>query len=174
MNFKKKLAIWSLVMVLVLGLGFASIPPAKAQFVLSSAWDYPDEYGQGIAGYFLLENSSGAWWPFPGSMIVPTNDSIFEVEAGCSIGLDVRVTLNYTYFELTHPDDFLLGLNYIRLNVTVITPLETVFSQSNFTYDDLGGEDDGVWWYSQEVFFDFITELGEIYTATITYEIYDI
>ena len=35
MNTKKKLAIWALVMVLVLGLGFASIPPANARLVLN-------------------------------------------------------------------------------------------------------------------------------------------
>jgi hypothetical protein len=35
MNLKKKLSIWVLVMVLVFGLGFASVPPAKARLVLN-------------------------------------------------------------------------------------------------------------------------------------------
>lgn len=171
MNKMKVCLLTTLIVSMIL---FVPIQPAKAQFTISTAWEYPDEYGQGIAFFGFQENSSGEWWNFPGPMIEPTNDSIFEVESGISIGLDVRVTLNYTYFGLSHPDDFLLGLNYFRLSVIVMTPLETVFSQSNFTYDDLGGQsEEGIWWYSQEVFFtDFLTVTGELYTANVYYEVF--
>jgi len=67
MNVKKKLAILSVVMIIVFGLGFASIPTAKAQFVL--AWDYGDagsdnydEYGQGLYMYVVLENATDTEW----------------------------------------------------------------------------------------------------------------
>lgn len=175
MNTQKTVLTYMMIGLIVIGLVAFTIPQAKAQFTISTAWEHPDEYGQGIAGFFFQENSSGEWWTITaGGMILPTNDSIFEVESGISIGLDVRVTLNYTYFGLSHPDDFLLGLNYFRLSVIVTTPLETVFSQSNFTYDDLGGQsEEGIWWYSQEVFFTgFLTVTGELYTANVCYEIY--
>ena len=168
-NNKKIIALIS--MVFVCTMLFVSISPAKAQFVLAS-WDFPDEYGQGIYGFFLQENSTGAWWTVPGAIILSTYDTEFEFEAGFALGLDVRILLNYTLLGLTHPDDKTLGLNYVRLNVTVTNAYETVFSQQNFTYDGLSGlYETGIWWYSQEVFFDFILTSG-IYTATVTYEIF--
>jgi len=93
----------SIVVLLVVGLLVAAIPPAKAQFVIAS-WDFPDEYGQGIYGFFPLENSSGDWWPYSGPMIYFDNDTI--------------------------------------------------------------------WYFSEEVYFDFLTVSGEIYTVTVTYEVY--
>ena len=163
----------SIVVLLVVGLLVAAIPPAKAQFVIAS-WDFPDEYGQGIYGFFPLENSSGDWWPYSGPMIYFDNDTILDAEIGISLGLDVRVYLNYTLLNLTHPDDMALGPNYFRLNVTVMNNLgSTIFSQNNFTYDDLCGfVETDIWYFSEEVYFDFLTVSGEIYTATVTYEIF--
>ena len=177
----KRKKIYSCVIVLLLAMVFLvatipqtrvqSIPQAKAQFVIAS-WDFPDEYGQGIYGFFILENSTGVFFPVAGPLIVSSNSSIFEMDAGIAIGFDVRVVLNDTLLGLTFPDDVALGLNYFRLNVTVTTLSETVFSQANFTYDDLNGAHGDLWYYSQEVEFDFLLVSGHIYTVTITYEVY--
>ena len=157
------------------------IQPAKAnpKFVLST-WDFPDEYGQGIYGFFFDENSTGVFIPVGGPIILSTNDSIFEFDAGFALGMDVRVNVNYTLLGLEEPDpedplsiEYHPALNYIRLNVTVTAVSEIVFSQSNITYDELGGDTgDGVWYYSYVVEFDFINVAGTVYVITLTYEVY--
>ena len=156
----------------------APIPQAKAQFVMAS-WDYPDEYGQGVYGFFVLDNSSGSFMPWSGPIILPDNASIFEAEAGISLGLEMRITVNYTFLGLEDPDPYNHSaelhpaLNYVRLNVTVTALAEVVFSQDNFTYNlEAGDMGDGVWYYGQEVFFDFLTVSGTVYIVTVTYEVY--
>ena len=153
---------------------------AQSVFVIAG-WDYPDEYGQGIYGYFFLENSSGVWLTVGGPIIDASNSSTYEFDVGISIGLDVRVTVNYTFLGLDAPDPYNYtaeeqpALNYLRLNVTVTSINGTVFAQQNFTYDELGGEiGGGVWYYSELVYFDFLNTMGEVYIVTVTYEIYGV
>ena len=180
--YKRRIAVCvSVIMILTISVLVASnYPPEStvkeleqpAKFVLSS-WDYPDEYGQGIYGFFLRENSTGVFLPSPDWIIRPENDTEFEFEGGFSIKLDVRVTLNYTFFGLTHPDDIELGINYIRLNVIVTSVGQPVFSQQNFTYNDLSGlVETGIWYYSYIVVLNFILVGGEIYKTVLTYEIF--
>jgi len=181
MKTRTPIIVWSIIIVLMVGIGFSTIPPAKATFVLADAWEYPNDNGHGIVGFFFLENSSGAWWTVPGAMIQPSNNSIFEFTSGFSLGLDVRLAVNYTFLGLDAPDPVNFtaeeqpGLNYIRLSVLVTTSNGTLFSQQNATYDELGGEiGNGVWWYSQEFYFDFILTIGGIYAIELTYEVYEV
>jgi len=178
MNLKKKLSVWAVVMVLLLGLGFAFIPPAKvptppakAQFVLSS-WDFPDEYGQGIYSIYPDENSSGYWVHIessPGFIYSDSENNSFTIDAGLSIRFDVRVMVNYTFLGVSAAD----ALNLIRLNLTVTVLNNITFSIQNMTYDYLGGDyGDGVWWYSFVDILNFLTDYGTIYTVTVTYEIF--
>ena len=149
-----------------------SVPQGTAQFVLSS-WAFPDEYGQGIYSITPDENSSGYYAHIesaPGFLYSTSENNSFDVDAGCSIRLDVRVYVNYTFLGVSDPDT----LNYIRLNVTVLEGLgDTIFSIQNMTYDYLGGNlGDGIWWYSFVDVLNFLTVEGQVYIATVTYEVY--
>lgn len=146
------------------------------KFIISS-WSFPDEYGQGIYGFFVGDNYTGVFlWNsgrWSGALTISDNDTVFESDSNVYLGLDVRVFLNYTLLGLTDPDDFDLGINYFKLNITVMCLHEIVFSQQNFTYDALGGKiETGIWWYSEEVIFDFIMQNGQIYEVNITYEVF--
>ena len=184
MNFKKKISICALVIVLLLGLGVSTIPQiqeqetanlvlnnGQSQFALAS-WDFPDEYGQGIYSITPDENSSGYWSHIesaPGFLYSTSENNSFLVDAGCSIRLDVRVYVNYTLLGVSDPDT----LNYIRLNVTVLSLGDTIFSIQNMTYDYLGGNlGDGIWWYSFVDVLNFLTVEGQVYIATVTYEVF--
>ncbi len=171
MRFRNKFGIWAIVMLLVLTIGFSTIPPAKAQFVLAS-WDYPDEYGQGIYSITPDENSSGYWSHIessPGFIYSDSENNSFVVDAGISIRLDVRVFVNYTFLGVSDPDT----LNYIRLNVTVLSLGDTIFSIQNMTYNSVGGDiGDGIWWYSFVDVLNFLTVSGTIYMTTVTYEVF--
>ena len=182
MNIKNKLAILSLVMMIVLGLGFSSIPKAKAQFVI--AWTYDteydssfgyDEYGQGFYLYQLVTNYTYPDWnlhpDYVASYYFNESSYIYEWDVGYGIGLDVMVWMNST---LTGALDLTDGLDYIRLNAT-ITGLGgaevdsqddlTAFYQSSFF-------DAEMWLYGFHVHFNAIAEEGIMYTATLTYEVY--
>ena len=166
--------------VLIISINYTSknvskepIQPAKAnpKFVLST-WDFPDEYGQGIYSITPDENSSVYYAHIesaPGFLYSTSENNSFVVDAGCSIRLDVRVLVNYTFLGVSDPD----LLNYIRLNVTVLSLGDTIFSIQNMTYDELGGDlGDGIWWYSFKDVLNFLTVEGQVYIATVTYEVY--
>jgi len=157
-------------MVLTLGLLVTSIPPAKAQFVLAS-WSFPDEYGQGIETLTVYENSTGSWLAVGGfSPNVDHSDAgVFEWNG--SVGIKVRVDcwLNSTLVGVASTD---AGKNYLRHNVTV-TDFEgtTVFSQQNFTYYAAGALGD-MYEYYYDVVLNFVVGYDQVYTATITYEVF--
>lgn len=182
MNVKKKLAILSLVMMIVLGLGFSSIPQAKAQFII--AWDYDseysssfdyDEYGQGFYMYNLMTN-----YTFPAWNVHPDyvetyyfNESSYICEWDIDYGIGIRfyVWMNST---LTGASDLTDGLDDIRLNAT-ITGLGGIEldSQDNLTaFYQTSFFDAEMWLYGFNAYFDVLAEEGVTYTATLTYEVY--
>ena len=170
---KKIIKIISLVVLISMML-VVSIPPAKAQFILAS-WDYPDEYGQGVEGFRVYENSTGDWVQV--GYIRYWNSTLgFTYEWNESIAIKLRC---YTTFNstLVGVDDGQVGRNYLRHNVTVTTASETVFGQQNFTYYDVttqsgAGPPDQIWVYQYEVVLNFLPMFGITYTATITYEVF--
>ena len=181
MNKRKKINVLVLIMILTLSVLVVSNQPPKsvveeleqpAKFVIAS-WDFPDEYGQGIYGFFIKENSTGSFLNIRESIFLSSEEMIIEVNESIAIKLDVRVQLNYTLLGLSHPADIELGINYFRLGVTVTSAGQPVFSQQNFTYDDLNGlVETGIWYFSEEVILNFITVVGEIYTVTVIYEVF--
>jgi hypothetical protein len=181
MNLKKKLSIWVLVMVLVFGLGFASVPTARTQFTLA-AWEHPDEYGQGIYSITPDENSSGYWVHIessPGFIYSTSENDTFTIDSGLSIRFDVRVFVNYTFLDLSTPPwdnmsaELHPALKQMRLNLTVTVLNNITFSIQNMTYNSLGGDlGDGVWWYSFRDILNFETAYGTIYVTTVTYEVF--
>lgn len=153
--------------------------PAKAQFVLAE-WDHPDEYGQGIAGFYIQENSTGEFLniPHPETGIgfcYPENSTVYELNytADTALKFKPRFTVNYTLLGLTHPDDIALGINYIRSKIIVTLAGETLFSQQNLTYDYLSGlVETGIWYFAYYVEVPIILVSGAIYIVVFTYEVF--
>lgn len=166
-NRSKILALAVIVMIPVAVI-LAPIPQAKAQFVLSS-WDYPDEYGQGIQYISVYENSTGAW------VLVDTiyyDDTLtFEWNASIGIYISVAAWFNST---LVGASDNVTGRNYLRHNVTVTDLSDNVvFAQANFTYSTVNTFlNPPLWRYSYYVILDFLPEYAQVYTVTVTYEVF--
>ncbi len=175
MRFRNKLIAWAIVLLTVAAIGFSTIPPAKAQFVLAS-WYYPDEYGQGIAGLKFYENSTGSWVaaPYYTDLGVFYYLNYYETgytlnwSAGVAIKIRVDTWLNST---LTGAEDLADGQNFQQHNVTVTNLGSVIFSQQNFTYVDSIDEDPR-YFYQYSVILNFLPVSGLIYIVTITYEVF--
>jgi len=142
--------------------------PNNPQFVLSS-WEYPDEYGQGIYQFEVYENSTGAWVEI-GNDYFPDDPMIFRSPIGASIKLKCWTYFNNTIIGAVDVAD---GKNYLQHNVTVTDNIDaTVFSQQNFTYEYGSLLYDPMWRYCYSVVLNFIAELGEYYTVTVTYDLF--
>lgn len=161
---KKAFVITTVIVLLTIGLLVASIPSAKAQFVLAS-WDYPDEYGQGIP-YISVRNST-EW--------VETfeyfEEATLEVAVDANVTLAVFVWLNGTLVGISSSEE---GKSIIRHSVVVSSPSNSsVFSQQNFTFMlDTGESNAPMYFYRYDIILDFPLIAGTIYTAVITYEIF--
>ena len=146
-----------------------SIQKANPQFVIAS-WDFPDEYGQGIEGFEIFENSTGSWVQVGGYH--PYDEAqIYDWNVSVAIKL-----ICYTFFNstLTGASTSAEGKNYQRHNVTVTDLADViVFSQQNFTYVSVDtGIDPPLWFYGYSVILNFLPTYGEVYTVTVSYEIY--
>ncbi len=154
----------------------SSVPPARTQFILAS-WDYPDEYGQGISGIKMWENSTGSWVAAPYYTDIGQfyylnyhqTGYTYNWSAGASMKLRADAFLNST---LTGAVDLADGQNYLRHNVTVTNHGELIFTQQNFTCTDSSDINAPMYYYEYEVILDFIPEEGQIYIVTVTYEVF--
>ena len=167
MKFGTKLIAWAIVLFLVPAIGFSTIPPAKAQFVLAE-WDYPDEYGQGIVNFEVWGNATGSW--VLSTPYAHSDSGEIEWYPNASIKLICNTWFNST---LTGASDVADGKNYLRHNVTVTSLGTTIFSQQNFTY--IFGEDaidPPMWYYGYYVILNFVPVSGVIYIVTVTYEVF--
>lgn len=156
----------AIVTLLVIG----TLPPTRgAQFVVAE-WDYPDEYGQGIRGVRTYENSTGSWVHFYYCHYDDTYDT-YEWNVSVAVKLEVHSMINSTRVGATTDDE---GKLYQRHHVLVQSSNgTTIFSQQNFTFIDVDNSTYApLWLYRYEVVLDFLPELGEFYTATVTYEIF--
>jgi len=137
-------------------------------FVISS-WDYPDQYGQGIEGFTVYENSTGSWVEV-GSGDYSNSSILFEWNASVAIKLRCYSSLNNT---LTGANDTDEGKNYQRHNVTVTLNNGTVvFSQQNFTYVSVATWPYPVWLYSYDVVLNFLPTYAQTYIVNVTYEVF--
>jgi hypothetical protein len=159
---------------MALGLLFVTVPRAQANptFIIAS-WAYPDQYGQGIDAFTVYENSTGAWLIVGGfgPNVIYSDSGIFENwSVGVSIKLKCSFYLNNT---VVGADDLADGRNYFRHTVTVTNFNKTVvFSQTNFTYFSSSSAYDPMFIYDYTVVLNFIPVYSEVYTATITYEVF--
>lgn len=182
LNLKKTYA--GIIMLLMM-LGFVVlVPPTRAQFVIAE-WNYPDEYGQGISGLKCWENSTGSWVGAPyythyypdyheelGAFYYLNYYQVsyfYNWSAGVAIKIRVDTLFNAT---LTGAEDLADGQNFQQHNVTVTHLGSVIFSQQNFTYVDSSDVTDPMYYYEYSVILNFLPEYGEIYTVTITYEVF--
>jgi len=145
----------------------ASIQPAKARFVLAS-WDPSDEYGQGIDGIELYENSTGSWIQV-GGYYDHTEDHIYGWEIGVAIKIVCYTWFNSTLSPAPNTDD---GKELQRHSVSVTLSGGSIFSQEGFTYDSVNDTLDPMWLYGYEVVLNFLPTQASYYTVTINYEVY--
>ena len=138
-----------------------------SKFVLSS-WDYPDEYGQGIEAFEVYENSTGSFVLYDTYFY----SDVTNIEWNESIGIKLRC---YTWFNstLTGASTSNEGKLYQRHSVTVTNLGITVFSKQNFTFvaSDTG-IDPPMWYYTYDVVLNVLPLVGEIYTVTVTYDVF--
>ena len=176
MNRKKISVSVSIIMILTLSILVASnYPPEStvkeleqpAKFVLAS-WDYPDEYGQGVEGFWIYENSTSEWVKVY-EVYYDNISSIFEWNASVGIKLRCWALLNATLTGSSTKD---IGKNYLRHNVIVTMLGTTVFSQQNFTFASALDEAYGIYLYAYDVVLNFLPLAGEIYTVIVTYEVW--
>ena len=177
-----RIKILAIVVLMCLSLGLLFLPQGieqryvgkePARFIISS-WDYPDDYGQGIEHIGVFSNQTGAW--LPANWAGDSNryyyeSSEFDWNASIFIKLECWTWQN---LSVTGAADWEEGKNYHRHNVTVIDNNGTVvFSQQNFTYDgSFPAIDPPRVYYYYEVILNFLPDYGQIYTATITYEVF--
>jgi hypothetical protein len=141
-----------------------------AQFVISS-WSYPDEYGQGIESIYAYENSSGDYVEYPDSPFSPSDNFVLQKNVTGFIFLQIICWFNRTLAGI--PNSLPQGLNLIRHTATVTQSNgSVVFSQTNFTKSASSQAGDPLWWLRYDVVLAFVPIAGEIYTASITYEVF--
>ena len=156
-------------LMLAVFLTVSAIPPTKTQFVISSG-DY-DEFGNGIEGSYVFENSTGSWEYIDAPFHILYSDGYsFEWEGGVFIKLRVFAFFNSTQAGAASTTE---GKNYLKHNISVIDRSDTVvFSQQNFTYYSVSTSLDPIWYYGYDVILDFLPAEGNTYTATIIFEVY--
>jgi len=166
-------------MLTVVALGIATIPEARAQpkFIIASSVPYN---GNGIAyiGCYLdgVFNAT-VYYNFDAYLAYANNTpgiNPLDVLAGSNITLSVFSWLNGTWAGIA---SFAEGQNVIRHNVTVALGNGTVvFSKQNFTYFDTGVYEEWapMYFYRYDVILDFVPEMGQVYIATVTYEVYGV
>ena len=171
MNNKKKIAILSLVMMVIFGLGFVSIPKAKAQFVL--AYDFsPDNYGNAISIITLyldgVHNGSMYW--DPDSYPTKTNTLTREIFVGDNLTLDISCWLNSTYAGVATLEE---GKNVIRHSVSVVHSNGTeIFFKQNGTCTSELDYYSPMYHYQYQINLDFEPSAGIVYTVAVIYEVF--
>jgi len=179
MNKRKKINVLVLIMILTLSVLVVSNQPPKsvveeleqpAKFVIAS-WDFPDDYGQGIETLTVYENSTGDWLAVGGFSPNVDHSEAGVFDWNISVGIKVRVDC-WLNSSLVGVGSTAEGKNYLRHNISATMFNGTqVFSQQNLTYFGAGALGD-MYEYYYDVVLNFLPVGGEVYTVTITYEIF--
>lgn len=158
-----------LVMMIMCVLVVTIQPVRSAKFVLA-AWDYPDDYGQGIEAARVYQNVSGSWVSLTPFDLTSGDSTALEInETATGVKILVKCWLNNTVVGAI---DFEDGKNYLRHNVNLVLLGDTVFSLQNFTYTAGTDALDPMFYYQYEGIIPFSPVGGAIYMAVVTYEIY--
>lgn len=150
-----------------------SATTAQGAVLAGSGWEFPaDEYGQGIEGINIYENSTGSW-VLVGYWAAGNVDLVEDVPAHAAIKLRVFSRINCTLIGVSpnNPDS---AKPYFRHSVIVYAnPFDpwVIFSQENFTY--YGWTQIGYTIkYAHEVVLNFLTEPLTSYQAAIGLEVF--
>lgn len=161
----------SVALIMLVSVVLVATPsPTSATFIL--AWEFPsDEYGQGIEALTVYENSTGSWLiansQFSPNVFPPSWQ--FNWTEGVAIKIRVHCRLNATLVDVYSTNE---GKNYLRHNVTLRNNTGSVlFGLQNFTYFNSAAVDD-IYYYDYEAVLEYLLEAGQVYTATVTYEVW--
>jgi len=170
---KRQATIAILISAIICTMLLVNIPETRAQpvFIMSGLDDY-DEYGQGIDYVSFYENSTGAW-VLVESVYTATGNIIVEWNTSIGIYISVATWYNSTFTGAT---DTINGTKYLKHTISVINSNGTnVFSQNNFTYASVNDFlNPPMWRYAYYVIVGFLPAMGEIYTVTVTYEVFGV
>ena len=148
-----------------------TIQPARAQFVIAD-YEFPADNGNGIAYIkaFIDGVASDTMYYDPDSYPTNTEVNPLAIDAGVSITLELECWINGTFTGISSLAE---GVNIMRHSVVVTCSNgTTIFSQQNFTYIIGGGGDAPMYFYRHDVILDFVPDYGQVYTATVIYELY--
>jgi len=171
MKNRNKVYVLSIALLLSTLVFFVPVQPTKAQFVLS--YDFsPDNYGNAIAyiSAYFDGNWNGSMYKDPDSYPDDTTTNPLETYEGINITLAVFCWLNGTYAGISSEAE---GKTVIQHNVSVACSNGTViFSQQNFTFNIGMDGYAPMYFYRYDVILDFVPVSGQVYTATVIYEVY--
>lgn len=157
--------------IMIIAVVLVGRPPQTqgAKFVITSLEDRLDEYGQGIDGCEIYENSTASWVVIDYPFYIAYYEG--EFEWNLSVGIKLHC---FTYFNstLTGAGDTAEGQQQQRHNVTVQTLGVEVFNKSGFTYIGVNTALDPIWIYEYSVILNFEQVAGTIYEVIVSYEIY--
>ena len=172
MRLRTKLVACGVVMVLVVMIGFSTIPQAQAQFVIADYTYSTTNYGNSIAYIHAYIDSefNASMYKDPDSYPGESVTNPLEVAGGVNITLAVFCWVNGTVTGISSLSE---GLTIMRHRVTVTGQNgTTIFSQQNFTYIIGSDGDAPMYFFRHDVILDFVPVQGQIYTATVVYEVF--
>ena len=146
-----------------------TVSHTQPKFSLAS-WTYPDAHGQGIDRFLIYTNHTGSWVEVGSGYYYHYDTCVLNWTVGWCIKL-----LCYTYMNgtLTGTSTVAQAKLVQRHSVVVTDGMgQTVFSKQNFTYDDYSPLWEGMWGFTYYVVLNFLPTYGQIYTATVSYEVF--
>jgi hypothetical protein len=155
------------------------VPQAKAnpKFIIAD-WDDVDEYGQGINAFSIYENSTGSWvwyYGWNGTVALDANYNVtsFTTSFNWTIGLGIKLLvgcwLNTTQTGVTDEAE---ALNVIRVNCTVSALDGIVWSKDNMTFSYKLTIYHPMWYMVYGDTLEVLPAQGNVYTVTVTYEVF--
>jgi len=138
-------------------------------FILA-AWDYPDDYGQGIDAIRAWQYQSGSWVRVdhtdPFDYGYNQGNNTFVIQETGALQVQVKHYVNKTHIGATTYSE---AQNYFRHNAVVSTPSNSsVFSLQNFTYVSGSDASDPMYYYLYNATLNFSPQAATIYTCRIT------
>ena len=156
----------------------SELEKANPQFIITG-WDFLDEYGQGIESVSLWQNSTGTWGPVTGKQYYYESHAFDWEFVNASIKLRCYFLMNRTLTNTEGSETNAPMTNVQRHDISVTNFNGTIlFSQQNFTHiasypGTSYGYDSTVWYFVYDVVLNFLPNTyGEIYTATMNYEVW--
>ena len=140
----------------------------ESRFTIAS-WSFPDSYGQGIYEMLIDTNASGSWVT---RYYLWSTNTTGPLGWNASEGMRICVStlVNKSLTGVTTIDQAKL---IVRHSVTVLDWTGAlVYFKQNFTYTGYNTYFSGRYNMAYVQVLNFLPALGELYTVTVTYQIY--